>query len=78
MAVRHDDADTSLVSVERSDVIDAAAGLQELARKTRREAQSRRYGGVGWASTRAGMRRAAEVYEAAAARMQRAADEALR
>jgi hypothetical protein len=73
---RHDEADTSLVSIERSDAIDAAAGLQELARRMRREARSRRYSGHWMAAQRAGLRKAADVYDAAARRVQSAADEA--
>jgi hypothetical protein len=74
---RHEDADTTAVTVERSDVIDAAAGLLLLARQQRRQAKSRQFRGPRWAGYRAGLRQAADVADAAAHRMQRAADEAL-
>ena len=77
MTERHDEADRSPVTVERSDAIDAAAGLLLLARKTRRAAASRRYAGPSWASHRRGLRDSAKIYDADASRMQRAADEAL-
>lgn len=64
------------VSVERSDVIDAVAGLMVLADKTRREAKQRRNGGAKMAGYRAHLRKTAAVYDDAAKRMQRAADEA--
>jgi hypothetical protein len=74
---RHPEADVSPVSIERSDAIDAAAGLLLLARHARRDAASRRSAGPNMAPYRAGQRAAADVYEAAARRVQRAADEAL-
>jgi hypothetical protein len=74
---RHPEADTSLVTVERSDVIDAAGALLVLASKARRDARSRRNAGAHLAPVRASLRASAEVYEAAARRMQAAADEAL-
>lgn len=76
-ASRHPDADTIPVAIERSDAIDAAAGLLLLARQARRDAASRRSAGPNMALYRAGQRAAAEVYEAAARRVQAAADAAL-
>lgn len=73
---RHDGADMSPVTIERSDAIDAAGALLLLARHARRDAASRRWQGPRFAAYRAGQRHAAEVYEAAAKRVQRAADEA--
>jgi hypothetical protein len=76
---RHDDADTRLVSIERSDAIDAAAGLLALADKYRKQARARRNAGSrpGSVAYRAWCRSNAETYEAAARRVQRAADEAI-
>jgi hypothetical protein len=74
---RHPDADTSLVSVERSDVIDAAAALALMARENRRAAKLRRNAGPGAAAHRAWLRSSADVYEAAASRMQAVADASL-
>jgi hypothetical protein len=74
---RHPDADRTLVEIERSDVIDAAAGLLALADKLRREAKLRRNAGPSGGPHRAWLRNGADVYEAAARRVQRAADEAI-
>lgn len=73
---RHPDADRSMVSVERSDVIDAAAGLALMARENRRAAKLRQNGGPANANHRAWLRQSADVYDAAAKRMQDAADNA--
>lgn len=75
--LRHDGADTSPVAIERSDAIDAVAGLQALARANRREAKSRAYAGAHWQRHRAWLRDAADVYDAAASRIQRATDAAM-
>lgn len=74
--VRHDGADTLAITVERSDAIDAAGALKLMARDYRRQAKSRANGGPALAHYRAGLRSQADVFEAAAARIQRAADEA--
>jgi hypothetical protein len=71
---RHPDADTSLVSVERSDVIDAAAALALMARENRRASKLRQNGGPACASHRLWLRETADVYDDAARRMQAAAD----
>lgn len=71
---RHDDADTRPVAIERSDVIDAAAGLKMLADNCRRQARSRSSQGDFHKAHRAWLRKSADVYEAAAVRLQRAAD----
>jgi hypothetical protein len=73
---RHPDADTLPVSIERSDAIDAAAGLYMLARDYRRQARQRRYAGAANASHRQHLRDTADVYDAAAARVQSVADNA--
>lgn len=75
---RHENADTRLVQVERSDVIDAAAALLAMATMARRDAERRTNGGPRLAEYRAGLRRAASIYEAASARMQAVADASLR
>lgn len=75
--LRHADADRSMVSVERSDVIDAAAGLHQMAANYRRQAKSRRNAGAHNKAHRAWLRDVADLYEAAAVRMQRAADDAI-
>jgi len=74
--LRHTDADVSDVAVERSDVIDAAAGLLLMADTNRKAAKLRANGGPRNAHHRAWLRSNADVYEAAAWRMQRAADNA--
>jgi hypothetical protein len=71
---RHDGADTTPITVERSDAIDAAGALVALARDLRRQAKSRRNAGAHLADHRAHLRRTADVYDAAAYRMQDAAD----
>jgi hypothetical protein len=71
---RHPDADTSLVSVERSDVIDAAAALALMARENRQASKLRQNGGPANASHRLWLRETADVYDDAARRMQAAAD----
>lgn len=75
---RHEDADTAPVAIERSDAIDAAAGLALMARENRKAAKSRRNAGSDPASVahRAWLRSTADVYEAAAKRVQAAADHA--
>jgi hypothetical protein len=73
---RHEGADTRPVEIERSDAIDAAAGLLMLARDARRQSMSRRLRGPQFASTREGYRESATIYEMAARRVQAAADEA--
>lgn len=75
---RHDDADTMPVAIERSDAIDAVAGLAMLAANCRRQAKSRSNAGAFHASTRKWLRESADVYDAAAKRVQRAADDATR
>jgi hypothetical protein len=65
------------VSVERSDVLDAAAALALMARENRRAAKLRRNAGSSAASHRRWLRETADVYDAAARRMQTAADNAL-
>jgi hypothetical protein len=69
-------ADVSPVTIERSDAIDAAGALLMMARDYRRQAKSRANGGARNASHRAWLRGAADVYDAAAKRVQRAADDA--
>lgn len=71
---RHEGADVTPITIERSDAIDAAGGLLLLAEKYRRDARSRRYAGPHNAAQRRGLREAADVYAAAASRVQRAAD----
>jgi hypothetical protein len=73
---RHEGADVSGVTIERSDAIDAAGALLMMARDYRRQARSRRNGGERNARHRAWLRGAADVYDAAAKRVQRAADDA--
>ncbi len=75
--IRHSDADMRPVTIERSDAIDAAAGLALLAKQARTMARARRYSGPEWGITRGLWRRQAEVYDAAALRLQAAADAAL-
>lgn len=75
--LRHGGADVRPVNVERSDAIDAAAGLALMARENRRAAKLRANGGPSNAPHRRWLREAADVYDAAAARMQRAADDAI-
>lgn len=75
--LRHNGADTAPVTIERSDAIDAVAGLEALARKNRRKAKSRAYAGPHWARHRAWLRESADVYDAAASRIQRATDAAM-
>lgn len=72
---RHPEADTTMVSVERSDVIDAVAGLLLMARENRKAAKLRQNGGPGNSHHRAWLRSTADTYESAASRMQRVADE---
>jgi len=74
MTARHPEADTSPVTVERSDAIDAVAGLLALARDSRKLASSRRYGGPRNAQLRADLRARADVYDAAARRLQAATE----
>jgi len=74
--LRHEDADTTPATVERSDAIDAAAALALMARENRRAAKLRQNAGAGNAHHRKWLRDSADVYEAAARRMQRAADDA--
>jgi hypothetical protein len=74
---RHEGADVSHVTIERSDAIDAAGALLLMARDYRRQAASRRNAGPNLKPYRAGLRHTADVYEAAAARVQAAADAAL-
>lgn len=71
---RHPEADTTPVQVERSDAIDAAAGLMLLAREHVRRANARENYGPHLAGYRKQLREAARVYRAAAERVQRAAD----
>jgi hypothetical protein len=73
---RHEGADTAPVTIERSDAIDAAAALLLMARENRRAAKLRQNAGAGNASHRKWLRDGADVYEAAAARIQAAADAA--
>jgi hypothetical protein len=68
------DADRTPVTILRTDAIDAAGALTMLAHKTRREV--RKYPGPHLREHRASLRRWADLYEAAAARIQRAADNA--
>lgn len=75
--LRHNGADTSPVTIERSDAIDAVAGLLALVSEKRREAKSRAYIGPHWARHRAWLRESADVYQAAASRIQRATDAAM-
>lgn len=77
MSEYHENADMTPVTILRTDAIDAAGALIQLARTTRRTARSRQYQGSYWAGYRAGLRDAAEVYEAAARRVQIAADGAI-
>lgn len=74
---RHEGADPTPVTVERSDAIDAAGALQSLASGREREARSRGWSGPRFAHVRAQLRAEAAVYRAAADRMQRAADTAV-
>jgi hypothetical protein len=74
---RHDGADTRLVSVERSDVIDAAAGLMLMASTYRQAVNLRKNGGPENKAHRAWLRSTANTYESAAQRLQRTADSAL-
>lgn len=74
---RHDEADTRPVAIERSDALDAAGALALAARDCRRQARLRRYAGAHNASFRATLRAQADVYDAAAVRVQRACDEAM-
>jgi hypothetical protein len=76
LSVRHEGADVALVSVERSDVIDAAAALGLMARENRRAARVAANAGPARASHRAWLRKTATVYDSAAERMQAAADAA--
>lgn len=71
---RHPESDRTPVEVEASDAIDAVGALLQLARRTRSEARRRCNAGPRLAAHRRQLRDAATVYEAAAARMQRAAD----
>jgi hypothetical protein len=73
---RHPEADTTPTTVERSDAMDAAGALLLMARKYRKDASSRRNAGANLAGYRASLRGSAKVYEAAARRVQRAADAA--
>jgi hypothetical protein len=73
--LRHDDADTRPVTVERSDVIDAAGALVLMARDYRQQARSRANAGPHNAGYREGLRHTANVYEAVGYRLQKAADE---
>lgn len=72
--LRHAEADTTPVTIEASDAIDAAGALIMMARANRREAKLRRNSGGAMASQRRSLRKAADVYEAAASRIQAAAD----
>ena len=74
LEVRHENADTTLISVERSDVIDAVAALSSFAAEYRREARSRKCGGENLKAHRAYLRQGAAVYDAAAARLQQATE----
>ena len=71
---RHENADRTPVAIERSDAIDAAGALVHLAGVKRREATSRSNAGPDNASHRAWLRAGADVYDAAAYRIQNAAD----
>lgn len=75
--IRHEDADTRLVSIERSDAIDAAGALLREALRTEKDARARRLQGDRFAGTRRGMREQARVYRSAARRLQAAADREL-
>jgi hypothetical protein len=70
-------ADLSTVEILRTDAIDAAGALVIAARHWRRMARSKRYAGASNAGARAGFREMAELSEAAAKRVQRAADDAV-
>jgi hypothetical protein len=72
------DRDTTPVTIERSDAIDAAGALVQMAREYRKQARSRRNGGPHNATHRASLRSWADEAEEAARRVQRVADEALR
>lgn len=74
MSERHENADLSPVTIERSDALDAAGALLRLAEATRREAKSRRNAGDKNASWRHSLRASADVYDAAAKRVQRATE----
>lgn len=71
-----EDRDTRPVIIERSDAIDAAGALVQLARVTRKEVRSRRYVGPENKSMRKYLRELADHYDLAAQRVQRVADEA--
>jgi hypothetical protein len=73
---RHEGADVSPVTIERSDAIDAAGALLMMARDYRRQSKSRTNAGADLASYRRGLRAQADVFEAAARRVQSAADAA--
>lgn len=74
----HPDSDTiTTVPILRTDAIDAAGALTMMARDYRRQAKSRRYAGPANAGYRLGLRAQADVYDAAAKRVQSAADAAL-
>jgi hypothetical protein len=73
---RHEGADVSPVTIERSDAIDAAGALLMMARDYRRQAKARANGGPDMATYRRGLRAQADVFEAAARRVQSAADAA--
>jgi hypothetical protein len=74
---RHPEADRNPVAIERSDAIDAAAGLYLMARENRRAAKLRQNAGPHNADHRRWLRTTAATYEAAAGRIQRAADDAI-
>jgi hypothetical protein len=76
--MRHPEADTTPITVERSDTIDAAAALAFMARGYRQQATLRRNAGPNMKQHRQWLRSTANVFDAAARRMQTAADEAMR
>lgn len=71
---RHHEADQRMVLVERSDAIDAAGALMMMARDARKQARARHNSGPRYIAYRADLREAANIYDAAAERMQAAAD----
>jgi hypothetical protein len=74
---RHRAPDIRPAIIERSDAVDAAAALRALARQNRRAARHRRNAGEHMARQRAGLRESADVYDAAACRVQAAANKAM-
>lgn len=74
---RHAEADTTPVIIERSDALDAAAALAQMADGERRLSKARHYSGPDYKTQRAWLRDTAKIYDAASRRVQRACDEAM-